>query len=219
MRKILIILSLIILFVAINGISERSSSVFIKTDVKELYLLIKKLWSVSSDELKRANKRMCQILIECCSPKTYSKVLSRTIWAANHTYDPFIEARAVCIDSPIHGDVVKTCPPALSVNSSFSLPSQAALDMDVYKKYQTAVDESIKLIPVLSDFYTRMAVECNSKEIHAYLCALNYKLLTSCMNKILKNYFNSHSKKIYHMYVKNLTTIMTYMHQIMDEFK
>ena len=218
MHKALIILSLIILFDTIGGISRHSSS-FINADVKELYILIKELWSVSSDELKRANKRMCQILIECCSPKTYPNVLLGTIWAANNTSDPFIKARAVCIASPIRDDVDKTCPPVLPLNISFSLPSSAVLDMDMYGKYQTAVEESIKLVPVLSEFHTNIAHLCSSKEIHAYLCAMNYKLLTSCMNKILNKYLNSHSKKVYHKFVKNLKTIMTYMHQIMHEFK
>jgi hypothetical protein len=142
-----------------------------------------------------------------------------TIRAANNTSDPFIEARAVCIASPIRDDVVKTCPPALPLNTSFSLPPSAVLDIDIYEKYRTAVVESIKIVPVLSDFHTHMAYVCNSKEIHAYLCALNYKLVTSCINKILKKQLNSHGKKVYYIYVKNLKTIMTYMHKIMDEFK
>ncbi|CAF0862986.1 unnamed protein product [Adineta steineri] len=217
MRSTLIILSLIVFFGIINGTKKRSLSI-INADVNELFVLIKKLWSVSSDELKTANKRMCQIMIECCSSKTYSKILLGTISAAMNTSDPFIKARDVCIASPIRADLVKTCPPAIPLNTSYSLPSKAAVDTNIYEKYQVAVEESIKHIVVFSDFNTKMAHICNSKEIYAYLCTLNSKLSKSCIKKILKNSYQSHSKKAYHIYVKKLKRVMTTMYQIMSEF-
>jgi hypothetical protein len=191
MSNIVVLVFFAIIIGIINGSPQRPSTL-IDTDAKQLSVSLDKLWTFMLNVGVEEVKSKCEILVKCCSSKSYAPTLSRM--ATNFSIDPFAITFHACFGSLDPAHLAKACPSALTLRT----PLKFVSNDDNYDDESDPIARILdKHIGVIKDLLKNIPPACNEKEVYAFLCQTNKKLLQSCIKKTLQKQFDSQGSKKY----------------------
>jgi len=200
MHPIVVALFCIIFVVGAHGAAHKTPT-SIDKDATELAQLAEKIWSFKPAILKRLKPlAYCQVIDQCCENEQRSEAISLFDQVMSNIYPDRLEnLMEECVDTTTSNKEKQLCPGIIESIRPWWIIGR---NPDA-KKYRNIFMNYLMNITG----FDNIKGDCNSEEIHAFVCSSNTKLVKSCAGKILQEIYDNDYKN-YPKTIKSLKQLL-----------
>jgi hypothetical protein len=174
----------------------------INKDSTEITQLLEKIWSRKPDPLNRAEPLIyCAVMDKCCEDKDRVEAISlMNQYSINSDGDRFLQIMQGCMNSSNSKKEDHVC--SSVVKSKFS--TEAIFNDNNVRIYMDIINHRVT---GLNQFVDEISSTCNNKELHAFICLSNNKLMQKCIVKVLQKTYDGDYKN-YQTNIEGLKEMM-----------